>query len=108
MAKKQGFVVGAIIGAAVGAVTSLLLAPKSGRELREDIKQKSADLYEQTGDIREKGSEWISIAKDKGISVKDSIVESGKKLKYKVSNSTEDAYDEVEEVLEEYLEKQEV
>ena len=36
---------GALVGAALGAAAGLLLAPESGKELRGDIKKKSADFY---------------------------------------------------------------
>lgn len=41
----KGFVFGALIGGTVGAITALLLAPKSGDELRKDIAIKSNDAY---------------------------------------------------------------
>lgn len=39
MAKKDSYLKGGIIGAAIGVVAGLLFAPKSGKETREDIKQ---------------------------------------------------------------------
>jgi len=41
----RGFIFGALIGGAVGAVTALLLAPKSGEELRKDLAEKGTDVY---------------------------------------------------------------
>ncbi|MFX3618309.1 MAG: YtxH domain-containing protein [Sporolactobacillus sp.] len=38
----KGLFIGGIIGGAVGAVTALLLAPKTGEELRQNIDLKSA------------------------------------------------------------------
>jgi gas vesicle protein len=46
----RGFMFGAIIGGAVGAVTALLLAPKSGRELRKDLYDKSNEFYNTAGE----------------------------------------------------------
>ena len=37
MAKKGGFFLGAVIGGTAAAVAALLLAPKSGKELRDDL-----------------------------------------------------------------------
>ncbi|MGU3470602.1 YtxH domain-containing protein [Paenibacillus sp. D51F] len=55
MAKKKfGFAWGAIAGGIVGSVTALLLAPKSGRELRSDIGEyavKAADTAVEIGEI---------------------------------------------------------
>lgn len=49
MAKEQKgssgkFALGAILGAAVGAAAALLTAPKSGKETREDIKNKATEV----------------------------------------------------------------
>ena len=38
------FLVGTVIGAVVGATAALLLAPKSGREVRETIAQQAEDI----------------------------------------------------------------
>jgi gas vesicle protein len=38
---------GALIGGAIGAITALVFAPKSGRELRRDIADRSAELYDK-------------------------------------------------------------
>lgn len=43
--KKTTFVKGTILGAAIGALAGLLLAPKSGKETREDIKGKVKNTY---------------------------------------------------------------
>ncbi|MDF2557101.1 MAG: YtxH protein [Bacillales bacterium] len=83
MAKK--FVIGAAIGGAVGAIAALLLAPKKGSELRQDIMEKADDLLDKTVDIREKGSEWVSIAVEKGSEIKDQVVAKGQGLKDKLS-----------------------
>src|SRR4051812_40839947 len=49
MAKdKRGFLEGALIGAVIGAVAGVLLAPKSGRETREDIKRKTHEISDAT------------------------------------------------------------
>ena len=42
----KGLIVGFIAGSVVGAVVALLYAPKSGRELRKDIKEKSTSLVD--------------------------------------------------------------
>lgn len=40
----KGLVVGLLAGGAIGAVLALLYAPKSGKELRADIKEKADDI----------------------------------------------------------------
>jgi gas vesicle protein len=44
---NNGALVAAIIGGAAGAITALLLAPKSGRELRSDVYSTALDLQEK-------------------------------------------------------------
>ncbi|WP_238357675.1 YtxH domain-containing protein [Cohnella zeiphila] len=46
MAESKSMLKGVLVGGAVGAAAALLLAPKSGRELRQDIR----DKYRQTSD----------------------------------------------------------
>ena len=42
----KGIVIGLLAGGAIGAVLALLYAPKSGKELRADIKEKTDDLLD--------------------------------------------------------------
>jgi gas vesicle protein len=42
----KGLVIGAFAGGVVGAVLALLYAPKSGKELRADIRDKAGDLMD--------------------------------------------------------------
>ncbi len=45
--KRAGkFILGAALGAAAGAAAGLLLAPKSGKETREQIASKTSDAYD--------------------------------------------------------------
>lgn len=48
---SKGFALGAIIGGVAGAITALLLAPKSGAELRRDLSDKSGELYGKASDL---------------------------------------------------------
>lgn len=47
---SKGFIIGALIGGVAGALTALLLAPKSGTELRKDIAATSTDIYGKASD----------------------------------------------------------
>ena len=47
----KGFITGALIGGLAGGITALLLAPKSGKELRQDIAEKSSEVYEKASDL---------------------------------------------------------
>lgn len=46
--KKNKFIIGAAIGAVAGVAAGVLTAPKSGKETREDLKIKAAELKEET------------------------------------------------------------
>jgi len=54
----KGLVIGVLAGGAIGALVALLYAPKSGRELRADIKEKADDFIEGT-------EEYLSAAKSR-------------------------------------------
>lgn len=43
----KGLMIGLLAGGAIGAVLALLYAPKSGKELRADIKEKADHLLEE-------------------------------------------------------------
>jgi len=58
----KGLLIGFLAGTVVGAVIALLYAPKPGKELRADIKQKASDL-------KEDAEEYLKIAKQKAVSI---------------------------------------
>lgn len=64
MSNKKAFFWGALTGAITGAVSALLLAPKSGRELRKDIGDTAVKVGERTAELsRQAGTAVQSIAK---------------------------------------------
>ena len=73
----KGLLIGFLAGGAIGAVLALLYAPKSGKELRSDIKEK-ADEY--LGEAEK----YIADAKDKA---KDMINEGKKKSEKLISDA---------------------
>ncbi|MDZ4712467.1 MAG: YtxH domain-containing protein [bacterium] len=54
----KGLLLGFITGGIVGAAVALLYAPKSGKELRNDIRLKKDELWDDT-------SEYVQVAKTK-------------------------------------------
>ena len=50
MARKGNFWAGILVGAAAGAVTALLYAPKKGEELRHDIQYKAREAGKKAGE----------------------------------------------------------
>jgi gas vesicle protein len=63
----KGLIIGAIAGGAVGALVALLYAPKSGRELRADIREKADDFMgnaeEYLSRAKESAGQMVSEAK---------------------------------------------
>jgi len=63
----KGLVVGLLAGGVVGAIAALLYAPKSGKELRSDIKQKATDFAGEASEFvkvtRSKTSEAVNSGK---------------------------------------------
>lgn len=64
---------GALAGAAVAGIATLLFAPKSGKDLREDV-GKQADKAVDTAE------DYMDIAKDKGSDVMETAQEAGSDL----------------------------
>lgn len=59
----KSFLWGTLAGAVTGAISALLLAPKSGRELRSDISETAQQAIDKTVDLsRQAGSAVQSIA----------------------------------------------
>jgi gas vesicle protein len=56
MKKGTNIAFGAIIGAAVGVAAGILTAPKSGKETRDDIKQKADTVKSQ---VSKTGNDFI-------------------------------------------------
>lgn len=73
----KDFLIGTLIGGIVGAAAALLLAPKSGKELRSDISEQAQIAKEKTtaftSTAYEKGNEWAQIAKDKSSSIAKTV-----------------------------------
>lgn len=60
------------IGLGIGAVSALLLAPKSGRQMRrtlrrryEDARDRFEDWGDQAGDYVERGTKWAKDARER-------------------------------------------
>ncbi len=73
-----GTLLGFIIGAAVGAIAGLLLAPKPGKELRGDIKEFSDKMAE---DAKSEYVKMSAKAKDLGDRAKNFAEETKGKLR---------------------------
>lgn len=92
MAGKKKFVLGAFLGMAAGAVAGVLLAPKSGKETRDDLAEKAEELKTMTPEeIKEK-------ALVKAEELKEKALEKAEELKDKVAVSLDEAKDQLEHI----------
>lgn len=74
IAKERSILVSFLVGGLVGAGAALLLAPKSGKELRKDIKNLAVDTGNKVTETIEKGKELYV----EGTTAVKSAIEAGK------------------------------
>lgn len=86
---SKGFLIGALVGGAVGAITALLLAPKSGKELREDISRKSNELMDKAQDIIGDKQSQVLIGVNEGKIQAEKIVQNAKEQAGSLMNSAD-------------------
>lgn len=77
----KGLLIGLLAGGVIGAIIALLYAPKSGKELRADIKKK-------TGEVMEDAEQYLEVAKSKAV---DIINEGKKKSEQLISDAKKHA-----------------
>lgn len=95
------FMVGLFIGAAMGAMGALLLAPKSGKELRADLKEEGQKLKERTvketrairdqvreaaEDLQERSRQVVDTTRTGGSEAMDAVKKTAKGVQSIVSN----------------------
>ena len=89
-----GFVSGLFIGATLGAMAALLLAPKSGREVREELYAGGARLRNRASskasDLMGRGEAVIETAKDAARETADGVKRGASRLLRKTDQATED------------------
>ena len=80
----KGLLIGFLTGGAVGAIIALLYAPKSGRELREDIRNRTDDYLDDA-------ERYMSEAKGKAMD----LINDGKKKSDKLIRDAREKSDEL-------------
>lgn len=82
-----------MLGGGIGAAIALLFAPKSGKELRQDIADTAAKGYDETLDaanrVKEQSMEYFEAAKDKGGEVLDLLAEKASAVKDEIVQDAE-------------------
>jgi gas vesicle protein len=91
--KSSGLLLGSLIGGAVGAVSALLLAPKTGEKLREDLGNKYRVVNEKMQQIAsavgEKSKDFASNAEQKKDELTTQVVNETHKLADKANQTKE-------------------
>ena len=102
MASDNGganFLVGFFVGAAMGAMGALLLAPKSGRELREELVDEGKKLRDRAVDegrrVRDRSEEVASDLRERG----EAAYEKGREGLTETTDAARKAVKGVKEVL---------
>lgn len=123
---ENGFIKGALIGGVLGSAVGLLTAPKSGRELRDDIVEGynkiSEDAYSISDQIKDKGYHLLhpfeeEEEEEQGLGMSSFLIggaigatigavaafmlapQSGAKLRKNLSNRYEEIYDKAEDLV---------
>lgn len=107
--RVEGLIAGLLIGAVVAAVTSLLFAPKSGKELRTDIGKGTSKALDQADDYletaRKKGGDMVDDVSDAASSyfnvATDKVDDSVNKTKGFFNRKSKEVENKVEEVADE-------
>lgn len=86
--KTGGFLLGAFIGSVAAATTALLFAPKSGKELREDLAVKADELKEQL-------SEYVDISIEKGVELSEAALNATEDIRVNLKDSASQFKDTV-------------
>ena len=96
MGKNSGFLLGALIGGGAAAITALLLAPESGKELRARLAKQLDDVLDSTADyndqVVDKADDLKKIAQAKAIQLTKQSEEIANLLKEKTGVATNELY----------------
>ena len=96
MGKNSGFLLGALIGGGAAAITALLLAPESGKELRARLAKQLDDVLDSTADyndqVVDKADDLKKLAQAKAIQLTKQSEEITNLLKEKTGVATNELY----------------
>ncbi|WNB90764.1 YtxH domain-containing protein [Bacillus sp. NEB1478] len=110
--KGSGFATGLVLGGLAGAAAALLLAPKKGNELREDLRDSSIKLKERTMQMKDEtmlkaklgkmdAKDGVDSMKEKSTNLSVSARQKLQEAKNKASEMKKDTKDAVNEAKEE-------
>ncbi len=88
----KGFLLGLLAGGLAGSLIALLYAPKSGTELRRDIKDKKNELLDDADEYMQNAKQKANELVREGKRRAESIIEDAKKKGSDLSRSTGELY----------------
>ncbi|WP_064092671.1 YtxH domain-containing protein [Rossellomorea aquimaris] len=103
---SKDFMIGTLIGGFVGAAAALLLAPKSGKDLRNDLNEQAVVWKDKTGQWKdtavEKSNELAAVAKEKSSAISKTVQEQsnnvvGKIKTYRSNSDTEEMNEDLQD-----------
>lgn len=83
----KDFLIGVLVGGMAGAASALLLAPKSGKELRDDLNEQASLVKNRTGDWRESAEQVASTVKDQSISLAKNVGDQSRQMSERVKQA---------------------
>ncbi|MCM3650769.1 YtxH domain-containing protein [Metabacillus litoralis] len=109
---SKDFIVGSLVGGLIGAATALFLAPKSGKEIRDDLGQQASIVKGRTekftSQTLEKSAGLANVAKEKTVSLSQVVSEQSSQIMNKVrdlTNTTNEQRDVIETEVADALEQ---
>ncbi len=107
----RDFVFGVILGTVVGGIAGLLLAPKSGRALQDDLSEQSNKIIEdvktKTDDLKAQAQTKAEELRTQAEEKKEEATEKAKEVKAKAEDKKEEVKAKTEEKKEEAADKAE-
>jgi gas vesicle protein len=96
--KGSGFTTGLVLGGLAGAAAALLLAPKKGNELREDLRDSSIKLKERTMQMKDETMLKAKLGKMDAKDTVDSLKEKSSNLSVSARQKLQEAKNKATEV----------
>jgi gas vesicle protein len=95
----KDFLLGAVVGGLLGAVTALLLAPKAGSELRSDLSEQYQNVSEKTqkiaGDVSERTQKIAGDVSQRTQVLASTVSEKSKEYAGKAKEAAESVTNEI-------------
>ncbi|GEK33855.1 YtxH domain-containing protein [Kurthia sibirica] len=91
----KDFVIGALVGGIVGAAAALFLAPKAGKDLRNDVVVQAANFKEKSSDLTSQAKGKAEVLREKSAELATQAIEKSAKLSKKVQEQAGPVVDKV-------------